>query len=445
MDSQPGVDDSEVDHLRRQIDLLSSLQTPIRRIPRELLSEIFLQPSLHCSPRYPFRAPRGTKTILSVSHHWRETALSTAEFWAEFDVILHGNSNQACLLELYLERSKQFPLSISILAWRTGIWDPRILQLLIGSCERWAHLRLTMDSCYLPLLSPLRGHLPLLLRLDLSLHKGRILLDTPQFSSTAQPDAFEITPRLTALSMNVDFDAITPLLPHSQIKSLVIVNWASLLFAVNCPNLHSLSFCRTSVEFRRHGLSSAVEISTIVLHAFPLVLKFITALAVQVLDLDTLASDTTLSMDIWTPFIRRSACRPHTLQLHNLAIPSRDLLSILVDLPSLQTVVLRGLDRPDVITTNLLTQLTLSPSGTGAMVLPELTDLTIAGSYIFTNVSFLAMLESRSDSIERVTLELKQRTFTAEELDRARALKEQRAMELTLWCVDAEKSYVHMI
>ncbi|KAJ7626040.1 hypothetical protein FB45DRAFT_1084873 [Roridomyces roridus] len=447
------VDDSEVDHLRHHIDLWSSLLAPIRRIPREVLSEIFLQPSLHESPRArsPKFSHRGTNAILAVSHHWRETILSTAEFWAQFDVALPGNSNGASLLELYLKRSKQAPLSIAVLAWGAGpIWHARILQLLISSCERWAHLYLETGSAGLPALSPLRGHLPLLSSLDLHLHSGWMPLDTPQSSATAQPDAFEVAPCLTTLTLNVRNFPITPLLPllpQPQIKNLVIGNLDSLLFAKDFPDLRILSFSRTSMKFGMDGLSSAVEISAPVLHAFPLMLKFITAPAVRLLDLDTklgIDNHTTLSMDIWTPFIRRSACRPHTLQLHNLVIPSRDLLPMLTDLPNLHTLVLRDLGRPDAITTNLLTQLTLSPSGAGTMIFPELTNLTIVGSYIFTNVSLLAMLESRSDSIERVKLEFKQRTFTAEELHRARALK-GKGVDLTLWCVDAEKKYVQMI
>ncbi|KAJ7625992.1 hypothetical protein FB45DRAFT_1060565 [Roridomyces roridus] len=438
----------QIIYLRRQIAPLSSLLAPIRRLPRELLSEIFLQPSLHTPiPPFPKFAHRGTDAILSVSHYWRETILSTAEFWAEFDVALPGNSNGARLLELSLERSKLAPLSIAILAWNAGMsWHPRILQLLISSCERWANLYLAIESSYLPLLSPLRGHLPLLASLDLQLHKERRPTSTPQLLATTRPDAFEIAPRLTKLELGVLFTSTIPVLPRSGISTLIISNWDSLPFVGDFRNLHTLSFSPAS-GFAIQDLASislsrpAAEISASVLFTFPIMLKFITAPAVQFLDIATSGSSITLGMNVWTPFLRRSACRPHTLQLHNLSIPWRDLFSMLTDLPTLQTLLLRDLGRADAITTDLLTQFTL---GTGTVILPELADLTIAGSYFFTNASLLGMLESRSDSFGRVKIELKLRIFTAEELDRARALKEK-GMVLTLWCLDADKMYVRMI
>ncbi|KAJ7626027.1 hypothetical protein FB45DRAFT_1084853 [Roridomyces roridus] len=89
LDSQQGLDDGR---LHRLIALSSSLLAPIRRLPREVLSEIFLQSSLHDSvPRsrkFAHFGGRGTNAILAVSHHWRATILYTAKFWSEFNINL---------------------------------------------------------------------------------------------------------------------------------------------------------------------------------------------------------------------------------------------------------------------------------------------------------------------------------------------------------------------
>ncbi|KAJ7625950.1 hypothetical protein FB45DRAFT_1005212 [Roridomyces roridus] len=108
--------------LRRQIAVFSSLLAPIRRLPPEILSQIWIQPSLDTpAPRSSYiRLPRfsgrGTNPVPAVSFHWRAIAVSTPKFWASFYVDLLGTDNTARLLELYLERHFEFVSDLGSLA-----------------------------------------------------------------------------------------------------------------------------------------------------------------------------------------------------------------------------------------------------------------------------------------------------------------------------------------
>ncbi|KAJ7159668.1 hypothetical protein C8R46DRAFT_1287138 [Mycena filopes] len=102
--------------LRRDIAYLSSQLAPIRRLPPEILSAIFIDPSFD-GPVY-----RGTlalvgrmsDAITAVSFCWRATALSTPQFWSAFSVSLSAKKDISERLLLYLERSGNCPLYLKI-------------------------------------------------------------------------------------------------------------------------------------------------------------------------------------------------------------------------------------------------------------------------------------------------------------------------------------------
>ncbi|KAJ7610066.1 hypothetical protein FB45DRAFT_1009994 [Roridomyces roridus] len=397
--------------LRAEIALLSSLFAPVRRLPPEILSAIVMQPNLHAAG-----ISRGPES-------------ATAHFGGRASPSL-----VARLLEMYLERSKQFPLSIEIRALRPGTIHSGILHQLVESSDRWASLRLTLEPSHLSALSAIRGRLPLLSSLEFYIAEE---WDSPFLPETVRPDYFEIAPRLTRLKLALPSD-VSPLLPLSQIKTLIISSWFNLNFAAQCPNLHTLSIPADSAFWGKvvpDGVSR-VEVSAAVLSTFPLMLEFITAPNVQLLAI--VAGKVMQSQGAWTAFVERSACRPHTLQMEDVVITSSELIDLLALLPGLHTLDLHNL-RPGAITNKLLAPLT-----EGTTMLPELKNLNISGSYLFSNVALLDMLESRLESLERVQLRLTQRTFTEVELGRARAVK-QKGLELALWCLDAEKKFARVV
>ncbi|KAJ7625936.1 hypothetical protein FB45DRAFT_869074 [Roridomyces roridus] len=206
----------------RKRGLFSSLLTPIRRLPPEILSKIMIQPTLHFPTSRdvnigpPNFMGRGTSPVAAVSFHWRATALSSPKTWATFLVNLHGNDNTLRFLELYLQRAKQCPLGISVSAPIRGSIPPGILKQIIDSSERWLEARFLLDSSQLSLFLPIRGRLQARTALDLEVYRQNenspVHPNRPVDRTKADTRSFVFAPRLTfikslfaSLSLCVDF------------------------------------------------------------------------------------------------------------------------------------------------------------------------------------------------------------------------------------------------
>lgn len=132
------------DLVKRYIEAHRALMSPIRRLPVETLSEIFM----HCLPedRYGIRDLSEAPLLLTgVSHQWRQTAIDTPALWKSLHLHLPwGISTQSvekrtigCLL--WLKRSGLLPLSIS-LSTETG--PPQTRQQL-SLVRRWRSTGIT--------------------------------------------------------------------------------------------------------------------------------------------------------------------------------------------------------------------------------------------------------------------------------------------------------------
>ncbi|KAJ7203509.1 hypothetical protein GGX14DRAFT_461372 [Mycena pura] len=387
--------DSEADakELRSRIEVLSSLLAPIHRLPPKILASIFLDPVLHASvPRGSLTSGfggRGLGPITAVSSHWRTTALSTPQFWSRFTILLPGNDNVARLLELYLERSNPCTLSLEIRAPHPGPVHHGILKQLLDSCGRWSTLHLSTDSSQLSLFSSARGHLQSLKILDL---RARVspMDSIAQMMEEVEGDAFELAPKLSMLRQ--------------------------------CPNLTTLS---ATYDFRAADYPPYMPASVTAhtLSTFPFMLEFITAPCLE--DLHLASGGPSWTSAWFSSFIQRSGCHPHTLHLADVVIASTDLLAVLPLIPTVHSLILRSL-RPHAVTDKLLAGLTAKESESSQPLLPALTNLSLRGSYLFTNTALLDMLESRVNfqpPIQRIKLRLTQRQFSDEQLDCVRALQ----------------------
>ncbi|KAG8722619.1 hypothetical protein FRC08_017452 [Ceratobasidium sp. 394] len=111
---------SEGDQFFRAVAHLKKLRNhsvtlvPINYLPAEILAPIFiiavhdskvLRPKPNASKRIDF-----TTVLASVSHYWRQIALSTPELWSYIDLAPRGN--QLEYQTLWLERSRNQPLHI---------------------------------------------------------------------------------------------------------------------------------------------------------------------------------------------------------------------------------------------------------------------------------------------------------------------------------------------
>jgi len=151
------------------VDTHKGVVSPVRVLPPELLSEIFIHvvppPNLdnvkksYWTQPHPISQPY---TISQVSHSWREVALSIPSIWANIPHLgsmdIYGISDLRLLrLMMHLERSHQSPLHLSIKGTRYSAFAPAetypVLNLLLLHCERWSSLCILVCHRYLQYLS----------------------------------------------------------------------------------------------------------------------------------------------------------------------------------------------------------------------------------------------------------------------------------------------------
>ncbi|KAJ7724573.1 hypothetical protein DFH07DRAFT_854724 [Mycena maculata] len=421
--------------IRARISLLGSRLAPIRRLPPEILSSIFVDPSLHTSiSRGTFLlAGRGSDPVTAVSFHWRATALSTPHFWAIFSVSLCGTDNVMHLLQLYLNRSKNCALSLEIRVRGSDV-HPGILREILNGCERWATLRLDIVTPdLLSLFSPIRRRLRSLRQLSLQIGGG-----FGAGVSIEGLDTFELAPNLSTLKLSLP-DGVLPRVPFAQIKTLSI-SADFLPFAARFPNLSFLSVTGNPGE----PSSPIVTADVPSLSAHPAVLQGVTTPTLVHLHLS--GGGTPWSSRQFEVFVQRSQFALRTLTLDNVRIRGKDVVHVLPLVPMVQSLTLQSL-QPHAITEIVMRALT---RGDGPQSLPALTTLSLSGSYLFSTPTLLEMLESRisvdshSAPLRWVKLHLRHREFGAEQLDRLRALTRS-GVSLSVKCLNADKQFVTML
>ncbi|KAJ7062327.1 hypothetical protein C8F01DRAFT_1284860 [Mycena amicta] len=169
--------------LTEYVDAHKALLSPIRRVPLDILSEIFIS----CLPteRNCVMSPGEAPILLGhICSYWREIALSTPSLWASLHFVddlstLSSNRKQKAEQRLdaairWVGRSGKCPLSISIYGtgallpshWNDQTEEPptlRFLQALVPLASRWTHLRFAMPSGNLTLFKRLSARdVPLL-------------------------------------------------------------------------------------------------------------------------------------------------------------------------------------------------------------------------------------------------------------------------------------------
>jgi hypothetical protein len=109
--SSSGIAQERAD-LQKLIALASSRLAPIRRLPLKVLSNIF---TATMDPTSRIRLGKTPPPhFCAVSSHWRTIALSTPSLWTTFEISPWGGERALRTLELYLSRSQNFPLSVTI-------------------------------------------------------------------------------------------------------------------------------------------------------------------------------------------------------------------------------------------------------------------------------------------------------------------------------------------
>ncbi|KAJ7646501.1 hypothetical protein FB45DRAFT_1098284 [Roridomyces roridus] len=199
---------AHIAELEKHADFLDnthkSILSPLRRLPNELLAEIFtmvIRDTLRFDNNVPRPWSQPPWTLARVCRRWTAVALGTSSLWSR--VLLHLNliglgEGAVTMTQLLHQRSGSAPLMVSI----HDDCDKEtrgVLNLAFTHCERWKHVRLS--GLFLAPMTPLiseistvRERLPALTTLRIHAE-----LKDAEDSLAEFRDIFAITPNLTAI------------------------------------------------------------------------------------------------------------------------------------------------------------------------------------------------------------------------------------------------------
>ncbi|KAJ7114914.1 hypothetical protein C8R44DRAFT_709981 [Mycena epipterygia] len=425
---------------------------PIQRLPPEILELIFMD----AVPDVPLIGAHPTFCILvRICSTWRFFVMGMPKLWASFTFSLALPSYDGYaygppkpdLLAHFLAHVGTCGLTLRTSLGLDGTNDVRSLELFLGVSKQWADLRLYFIRGALVQLNSLRNHLPQLESLRL-VEKRALLFSEPG----SIIDAFENAPRLRYVVLRgFRFPETIPI-PIAQLGLLTIMDissWPRIPNLHNNPNITNLSLVDDGCESPEFGplvwrsLRSLSLTKTVRPLAFTTPLSHFTCPELSHL---TINNEERYSVSSISSFLLRSGCSLQSLVLANTRFRGTELLQLLPDIASLQSLTLIDLPR-NAITDKVLDALArrrYRPS-----MLPNLTELHIEGSYIFADRALVDVLQSRADEENGIRLRgtsivLRNREVAAVKIERLRGLAAG-GMAVRLVCLDATKAVVRMI
>ncbi|KAF9040736.1 hypothetical protein BJ165DRAFT_1319049, partial [Panaeolus papilionaceus] len=426
---------------------------PFDTLPLEIQLEIFA----HCLPPSPRFDPNEAPLLIArVSRTWRAIVLSTPRLWSTFEVEITGSPgttvsaydlNIMSTMKLWLERSKNYPLSVRVSHIPSSrIHDPRsaeLLSLLIPEVRRWRHVELVIPASNIrPLVTSLPLGFPALQSLTLQM-KGfwgtepaldLALLNIPWH-------------QLTTLNLQLDRNHLLTLDQYFHILSQTenlrdcTIN-AQCTFASETMESGPLSL--TSLESLQLTLQEPLESSLGLSHeqAFLRFLQSLSMTKLQTLKIGWLLTSPegvwqTVHSDFLTA-LGHIASSLRTLSIAYLPVKESQLLEYFAVLPELSDLELRfSLSSRDYdpITDRLLSALSISPDirnpsrptspsnnvsvpsrsahsedNNNRGLLPQLESLHIESSgKEYSYVGLVSMIQSRWDAV-RSTESIRSRT-----------------------------------
>ncbi|KAF8971263.1 hypothetical protein BDZ97DRAFT_1788618 [Flammula alnicola] len=196
--------------------------SPMRRLPSELLREIFvwLSPCLQIYPDSAQNWPSSKDlpwAVSQVCRSWRAIALSLPSLWNHLPLVRKTPDNQFQLdvLKELLRRTGEAPLDIYFyFSHQFEHSTHPIINLLLRHCERWQYVTVYASFATLAAFEPIKRRLPTLRALTVTTYAGRA-------STTFSPlqfDAFEVAPKLREVELDLNLaDNHTIKLPFSQL------------------------------------------------------------------------------------------------------------------------------------------------------------------------------------------------------------------------------------
>lgn len=421
----------ERDKLVHLVEEHKALLTPFRKIPADILTEIFVRCERGAKrdvvPDVPdsFDRDAGPLLLTQVCQRWRDHALRMPELWTNIRVrVGRGElqeSRRLPLLHAWLERSSNHPLNVCMVErqLRSPVYnsDSRNLAvgMLVSAARRWKRLYLALHSItvHWPLFAGLKG-------LPLPALQHCTVVTPPEDLVTDSGPPNEILTNLlsgagalTSLALDYNIPILGLKYPRQTISHLdlyTITKERSIPVQMafdtlsHCPRLVSLRvrchvpgpFVPSSHLYHSHLSSLDLQIDTdsgpgaesLLTHITPPNLVHL-ALCTPELEWD---QDTIMS------FLTR--CAPlHSLTLRCKKIEKRQLLEMLGQTKELKSLILDiGLN----ITNDLLSDLVVPTTGAPMqshlpprILVPRLKYLELGGRLFISDNDFLSLITSR--------------------------------------------------
>lgn len=409
----------ERDVAQQFVDSHRALLAPIRRMPLEIMQEIFV----HCLPTDQFIRPDAYKAPLllgQICRAWRRAALSTPALWNSLAIQLsQKNSDRRInLIKSWITRSSGHP--ICLFAYIPMAGDDTIkafLEVFTTNIYRWKNLRLTLPGrCYSSVLQALSLECPLL-------ESAQIRFSPITSSDTPiHPERLSLTsqsaPRLRSLTWNsqglqrVDFALAMNTLTDIDIDYPLTVPECLDIMA-HCPKLVQCEFksvsewAPTPNDFSDKysiPLITLPQLRMLSVHATESLGPFFERLSLpsmEVLKLVDLSHENDFrvwSQSSFNDFMARSSCSLTNLHLLNV-LPSEDDLIQCLQWVSNSLTELRLLDLKGVtvVMNHILHQLTARQTDDGILVClcPKLEVVKLGTSLASSDGVLAAMVESR--------------------------------------------------
>lgn len=330
--------------LLHAIDERRCVIAPIKRLPIELLSKIF-----QSEEDLSFEKFKGPLLFTFVCRRWRAVAISTGSLWSAFhfgEIVLSMPSMN--IIELWLARSGQHPLSIS---WLIG-WDHEnivsarfnVFNALLSHRSRWQDISLFLRHPQLVQLAAVLGPFPLLRQLK---------LEASVFELNEPLRTFETAASLKDANIGGYFSPSTCALPWHNLRSYTsssstipecLYALTRLTAVVHCDIFFSsvadiFPLPSSDVPVTCQYMRTLKLIShNIGQNGSSTILDFVTAPSLQTLELINHRISDPPSLDRPVPlraFLTKSSCNLLRLQLIQLIISDQEILDILRLLPDL--------------------------------------------------------------------------------------------------------------
>ncbi|KAJ7154114.1 hypothetical protein C8R46DRAFT_1356869 [Mycena filopes] len=201
------VDEAMAFLARRRIDLLQSaevvqvIRSPIRRLPPEILGEIFgfAVSAAFTSPQ-SLPVTRDAPWLLTrICHRWSAVALTTSAVWSMVFVDLDrlGQRGMVPLTKLFLERSRNASLSVNV-SQESFTTSDLVLDVVMTSSDRWTAVDFYIRVPLMKQLVALHGRLSSLTTLIITVDLAEV---PPDFDGpdVALWNTFALTPNLRFL------------------------------------------------------------------------------------------------------------------------------------------------------------------------------------------------------------------------------------------------------